>query len=99
MLTMNVQGGGSNSEDDVNSDEEKKIAVCKHLHMDIVTATEVMDTVEMCSLSVIPSEPQICQAISMLCREQEINPNKFIYIKFPFGMMSYGGLKNNTSIP
>ena len=64
-----------------------------YLPMEIVAATEMLDTVEMNSLSMIPSEAQVRQAISMLCKRKEKDTNKYVYVKFPFGMMDYNGLK------
>lgn len=48
--------------------------------METVIAAEAMDTVEMSTLAMIPSESQVSQAISMLCKKQEINHDKFIYL-------------------
>lgn len=51
--------------------------------MEIVAVANMLDTVEMCSLAMIPSEAQVGQAISMLCKQQEREPNNFVYINFP----------------
>ena len=72
----------------------KRKCMSRYFPMELFVSTkEMVDTVEMGSLGTIPSEAQIRQAISMLCRRQENEPNKFVYIKFPFGMMNYDGLK------
>ena len=38
----------------------------------------------------IPSLHSVTQAISVLCKQTKIF---FVYIKFPFGLMDYNGLK------
>ena len=68
--------------------------VCVYSQMTVVMASKLLDTVEMSSVAAIPSGTQVCEAISMLCKEQEKQQNKFVYIKFPFGMMDYDGLKS-----
>ena len=66
--------------------------MCMFLPMEVVTVSEKMEVVEVGSLTTIPSEPQVRQAISMLYKKQEEFPDKFSYIKFPFGMIDYEGL-------
>ena len=46
--------------------------------------------VEVDNLVEIPSEIQVCQAISKLYKNEE-HPDKFAYVKFPFGMTDYDG--------
>ena len=88
-----MQGGGTNQENQISKDAEKKITVCMHFPMEVVSVSEKLHTVELGSLTMIPSESQVRQAISMLCKGQDDINNKFTYIKFPFGMMNYDGLK------
>ena len=44
-------------------------------------------------LKEIPSLHGVTQAISMLCKKKEVSIDSFVYIKFPFGMVDYNGLK------
>ena len=66
--------------------------MCMFLPMEVITIPERIKVVEVGSLIEIPSQLQVRQAISMLCKKQEEYPDKFSYIKFPFGMIDYGGL-------
>ena len=66
--------------------------MCMFLPMEVITIPERIKVVEVGSLIEIPSQFQVRQAISMLCKKQEEHPDKFSYIKFPFGMIDYGGL-------
>ena len=66
--------------------------MCMFLPMEVVTLPESIKVVEICSLTEIPSEPQVRQAISKLYKRREEHPEKFSYVKFPFGMMDYDGL-------
>ena len=65
----------------------------KNFTKEIVAAVELLDTVEMSCLTLIPSAAQVRQENSMLCKRQEKKSNKFVYVKFPFGMMNNDGLK------
>ena len=66
--------------------------MCMFLPMEVITIPERIKVVEVGSLIEIPSQLQVRQAISMLCKKQEEHPDKFSYMKFPFGMIDYGGL-------
>ena len=63
------------------------------LPMEIVTFLERVKVVEVGNLVEIPSEIQVRQAISKLYKKREEDPDKFSYIKFPFGMIDYDGLQ------
>ena len=58
--------------------------MCMFLPMEVITIPERIKVVEVGSLIEIPSQLQVRQAISMLCKKQEEHPDKFSYIKFPF---------------
>ena len=60
--------------------------------MEVITVSESVTVAEVDSLIEIPSEHQVRQAISKLCKKQEKYPDMFSYIKFPFGMIDYEGL-------
>ena len=66
--------------------------MCMFLPMEVVTLPESIKVVEICSLTEIPSEPEVRQAISKLYKTRQEHPEKFSYVKFPFGMMDYDGL-------
>lgn len=37
----------------------------------------------------------VTQAISLICRKKEsVTDDSYIYVKFPFGMLDYNGLKD-----
>ena len=63
------------------------------LPMEIFTVTEQEETVAISELTDIPSEVQIRQAISSLYKKKEECPDKYTYVKFPFGSMDYDGLQ------
>ena len=44
-------------------------------------------------LTEIPSIRSVTQAISVLCKQTEVSMKNFVFIKFPFGLMDYNGLK------
>ena len=69
-----------------------RFTVCMFLPMEIVTFSEKVKVVEVGSLVEIPSEIQVRQAISELYKKKE-HPDTFSYIKFPFGMIDFDGLK------
>ena len=71
--------------------------MCMFLPMEIVTFSEKVKVVEVGSLVEIPSEIQIRQAISELYKKKEEHPDTFSYIKFPFGMIDFDGLKRLQS--
>lgn len=60
--------------------------------MEVITVSESVTVAEVDSLIEIPSEHQVRQAISKLCKKQEKYPDMFSYIKFSFGMIDYEGL-------
>ena len=41
----------------------------------------------------LPCEEQCHKVLSELCKTQEKHPNKYCYVKFPFGYIDYSGLK------
>ena len=67
--------------------------MCMFLPMEIVTFSQRVKVVEVSKLVEIPSEVQVRQAISRLYKKREKDPDKFSYIKFPFGMIDYDGLQ------
>ena len=62
--------------------------MCMFLPMEVVTVLEKIEVVEVGSLTTIPSEPQVRQAISMLYKKQEEFPDRFSYI-FRYDTMDY----------
>ena len=60
--------------------------------MEVITVTERIDVVELSRLTEIPSEFQVHQAMGKLQKQREEFPDKYNYIKFPFGMMDFDGL-------
>ena len=66
--------------------------VCMFLPMEVIAVTERIDVVELHRLTEIPSEFQAHQAMSKLQQIREEFPDKFTYMKFPFGMMDFDGL-------
>ena len=63
------------------------------LRMEIVTFSERVQVVEVGNLVEIPSEIHVRQAISKLYKNKEERPDKFAYVKFPFGLIDYDGLQ------
>ncbi len=65
------------------------------LPMEIVTFSEGVQVVEVGNLVEIPSEIDVCQTtiFSKLYKNKEEHPDKFAYIKFPFGIIDYDGLQ------
>ena len=61
--------------------------------MEIVSLSERVMIVDVGKLVEIASEIQVRQAISKLYKQKEEHPDKFSYIKFPFGMIDYDGLQ------
>ena len=70
----------------------KRFTVCMFLPMEIVTFSERVRVVEVGNLVEIPSEIHVHHAISKLYKNKEEHPDKFAYVKFPFGMIDYDGL-------
>ena len=50
------------------------------------------DLVDMNDIREIPSDFQVRQATTELYKKREESPDKFVYIKFPCGIMDYDGL-------
>ena len=73
--------------------EGKRFTVSMFLPMDIVTVSERIATTDVRSLTDIPSDSQVRQAISKLYKKQEEFPDKLTYAKFPFGTLDFDGLK------
>ena len=90
-----LQGGGPGSNDEEMADPFNGVryTVCMALPMEVVTLTEIGKVVEVGSLAKIPSDAQVRRAISNLYKEKEKHPDKFVYIKFPFGLVDYAGLQ------
>lgn len=72
---------------------EKRFSVCMFLPVEIITVPERIATTNVESLTSIPSESQVRQAISKLYKKQEEFPDKVTYAKFPFGTLDFDGLK------
>lgn len=88
------QGGGPGSDENDTTDPfNRSYTVCTVLPMEVITITERADTVNVSTLTEIPSQSQVRGAISKLHKKQEEFPDKYTYIKFPFGIMEYDGLK------
>ena len=51
--------------------------MCMFLPMEVITIPERIKVVEVGSLIEIPSQLQVRQAISLLCKKQEKHPDKF----------------------
>ena len=66
--------------------------MCEFLPMEVITVSQRISVVEFCSLIEIPSESQVRHAISSLCKQEGNFPDKFSYIKFPFGILDHKGL-------
>ena len=89
---MIMQGGG-----DFKVMHQKFSTAPLQLYMEVVSSAEVMQTVDINTLSEIPAESQIIQAISILYKEKEKNPQNHVYMKFPFGILCYDRLKELRS--
>ena len=90
-----LQGGGPGSDGEQIDDpfNGKRYTVCMSLPMEVVTLSERAKAVEVGSLVKIPSDVQVRRAISDLYKEKEKYPNKFAYMRFPFGIVDYAGLQ------
>ena len=87
-----LQGGGPHSDcDDEFCRQRFTVCTCI-LPMEVVTVAQRVEVVELNSLIEIPSEVQVRQAISNLYKQKSDCPDKFSYIKFPFGMIGYNEL-------
>ena len=95
VICVTFQGGGPGSDDEDMADpfNGKRFTVCMFLPMEIVGLSERVKVVDVGKLVEIPSEIQVRQAISKLYKQKEEHPDKFSYIKFPFGMIDYDGLQ------
>ena len=59
----------------------------------VITSSQKLDVANLESLSVIPTQRQVCQAIGDIVRQTEKTPNHYTYVEFPFGVLDYAGLK------
>ena len=53
---------------------------------------------EVRDIHALPCEEQCRKILSELCKTQEKHPNKYCYVKFPFGYIGYSGLKELLSV-
>lgn len=53
---------------------------------------------EVRDIHALPCEEQCRKVLSELCKTQEKHPNKYCYVKFPFGYIGYSGLKELLSV-
>ncbi len=65
--------------------------------MKVVSSAEKMPTVDLSTVSEIPSEAQIVKAISIIHKEKDKQPQNYIYMKFPFGNLCFNKLKELRS--
>ena len=93
VTNVSFQGGGpgSDCDDTIDPFNGKRFTVRMFLPMEVVTVPQRIEVVEFGSLIDIPSELQVRQAISNLCKHQSDYPDMFSYIKFPFGIIGYDG--------
>ena len=90
MWFSSGRGPEPDDEDIADPFNGKRFTICMFLPMEIVTFSERVQVVDLVE---IPSEIDVCQAISKLYKNKEEHPDKFAYIKFPFGMIDYDGLQ------
>ena len=88
LLMMQQQGGGYEKQ---IYDENPPIFTS--ISMEAVVSKVEMPVVHPKGLKEIPCLRTVTQAISMLCKKEEVSIDNFVYIKFPFGMIDYNGLK------
>ena len=79
VTNVSLQGGGPGSDCDntIDSFNGKRFTVCMFLPMEVVTVPQKIEVVEVGSLIEIPSEHQVRQAISNLCKHQSDYPDMF----------------------
>ncbi len=65
--------------------------------MKVVSSAEKIPTVDLSTVSEIPSEAQIVKAISIIYKEKDKQPQNYIYMKFPFGNLCFNKLKELRS--
>lgn len=65
--------------------------------MKVVSSAEEMPTVDLSTVSEIPSKTQIVKAISIIYKEKEKQPQNYVYMKFPFGILYSSKLKELRS--
>jgi len=65
--------------------------------MEVASSEGEQPVVHLEKLKEIPSFHNVTQAISMLYKRKEVSSDSFVYIKFPFGMIDYKGLKQLQS--
>ena len=77
VTCVTFQGGGPGSDDEGMADplNGKRFAVCMFLPMEIISLSERVKVVDVGKLVEIPSEIQICQAISKLYKQKEEHPD------------------------
>ncbi len=85
-----MKQGGGNFE--VNT--HTKFSTASHqLSMKVVSSAEKMPTVDLSTVSEIPSEAQIVKAISIIYKEKDKQPQNYIYMKFLFGNLCFNKIK------
>ena len=67
--------------------------MCMFPPMEVITVTKPVNTVAISSLTDIPSEIQVRQAIFSLYKKQEEFNDMYTYVKFPYGILDFDGLK------
>ena len=63
------------------------------LPMEVISSPQQIPVLKVSDMSAIPSAQQVRQAISNLYKKQEEVPSQYTYVKFPFGILDYDGLK------
>ena len=65
------------------------------LSVEVLVSQTKMDIVHPGRLKELPSFGVVAQAISMLCKKREtVCSDSYVYVKFPFGVINYDGLKD-----
>ena len=82
-----MQGGGG---EDV---QKRKHIVHEFISKQLIRSSEKLNVTNHDSISVIPSQQEVRDAITHIVQEQEKAPNEYVYIEFPFGRLDYTGLK------
>ena len=76
-----------------NTCKGKRI-VHEFMSQSLITSLEELDVTDHKYLSVIPTQQQVRDAIAVIIQHKEKAPNEYAYIKFPFGLLDYTGLKD-----
>jgi hypothetical protein len=84
-----LQGGGK----DEFTFASKQPTVFMLLPMEVISSPRQIPVFKVSDMSAIPSAQQVRQAISNLYKKQEVVPIHYTYVKFPFGILDYDGLK------